>query len=64
MDDIWVFGRRASQLRAVQVELQQALETLGLHINTGKTHVLEGDALVEEAKQLNHSAVDNDLRSI
>lgn len=61
VDDIWLFGSDVGRLRRAQVELQQAAELLGLNINAGKTSIVERDQLVQEARQTEHSAVDEAL---
>lgn len=61
MDDIWMFGRDAGDLRKAQVAMQEVLSQLGLDMNFGKTDVLEGDELISRARELEHSAVDEDL---
>jgi hypothetical protein len=48
-------------MRHAQVELQNGARSLGLHINTAKTDVLEGPAVAEEALEIEHSAVDDAL---
>jgi hypothetical protein len=58
MDDIWLFGTDPGELRRAQVDIYEALRRMGLHINTGKTKLLEGDAVVEHARDIEHSAVD------
>ncbi len=61
MDDIWLFDSESSRLRSAQFELETLLRSMGLHMNTGKTHLLEGDELVHDARQVDHSAVDEAL---
>lgn len=61
VDDIWLFASDVGRLRRAQVELQQAAELLGLNINAGKTSIIERDRLVQEARQTEHSAVDEAL---
>ena len=61
MDDIWLFGDDAGSLRSTQVDLQQSMEPLGLILNSGKTLLLEGDELVEAAKKLQGSVIDDAL---
>lgn len=61
MDDIWVFGESAMDLRMVQLELQDVLARRSLRMNAGKTTVLEGDDLTREAMEIEHSAVDSAL---
>lgn len=63
MDDLWLFGNDPARLRHAQVEIEQALRGLGLNLNSGKTDVLEGERLVAEAQQMEHSAVDDALQS-
>lgn len=59
MDDMWVFGKYAHDLRALQLELDDAATSQGLHLNSGKTRLLEGDHMREVVLELEHSAVDN-----
>lgn len=59
MDDMWAFGRYAHELRALQLELDDAATNHGLHLNSGKTQLLEGDHMREVVLELEHSAVDN-----
>ncbi len=61
MDDIWLFSGDAGRLRRAQVTMQTTLRELGLNMNLAKTDVLEGDELVREARELEHSAVDSAL---
>lgn len=61
MDDIWVFGPDAGLLRRAQIQVENALRSLGLHMNTGKTRLLEGDDVAVEALRVEHSAVDGAL---
>lgn len=61
MDDIWLFGANAGVLRGAQLDIQAGLRDLGLEMNFAKTDVLEGEELVEDALQLEHSAVDAGL---
>lgn len=61
MDDIWIFGRRASALREAQISIQAGMRELGLEMNFGKTAVLHGDDLDEAIFHLEHSAVDAGL---
>ncbi len=58
LDDIWLFSDHPGRLRDAQVSLQQCMQDLGLHMNAGKTKLLEGDDVVEEARNIEHSAVD------
>jgi hypothetical protein len=58
MDDIWIFGHSAGRLREAQLGVQDALRDLGLEMNYAKTELLEGDEVAEEAKKVQHSAVD------
>jgi hypothetical protein len=61
MDDIWVFGQSAGELRKIQLEIHEAMRSLGLNLNTAKTDVLEGDDVQREANRIEHSAVDSAL---
>lgn len=61
MDDIWVFGQDEGRLRRLQVDLQESARSLGLELNSAKTHLYEGDDLAQAALALNHSAVDEGL---
>jgi len=61
VDDIWLFGSDIGRLRRAQVELQQAAELLGLNLSAGKTTIVESDQLVRQARQTEHSAVDEAL---
>lgn len=61
MDDMWIFGHDTSRLRRAQVELQEVARSIGLHMNSAKTDVLEGEAVAGEAMQIEHSAVDGAL---
>ncbi len=61
MDDIWVFGQDSMMLRLLQMDLQELLRRRGLNMNTGKTEVLEGQELLERAREIEHSAVDGAL---
>lgn len=45
MDDIWIFGGSYEELRNCQLDLQDELRSIGLEINLGKTHYLEGHAV-------------------
>lgn len=40
------------------------LKNLGLYLNSAKTTVLEGDAVVEQALEIEHSAVDDAMTII
>ena len=61
MDDLWLFGDDAGDLRHAQVEITRALGDLGLNLNLGKTELLEGAAVAEHAKEIEHSAIDEEL---
>jgi hypothetical protein len=61
MDDIWLFGRDTAAMRRAQMDLQAAAQTLGLNLNYAKTEVLEGPDVAEQAKEIEHSAVDDAL---
>jgi hypothetical protein len=58
MDDIWLFVDDAGTARRAQVDLQYASHALGLHLNSAKTDVLEGEDVAEYALEIQHSAVD------
>jgi hypothetical protein len=58
VDDIWVFGANDGSLRAAQISLQRAVETLGLNLSGAKTRILEGDALAVAIRENEHSGVD------
>jgi hypothetical protein len=59
MDDIWLFRDDQGALRAAQVDLQRELHSMGLVLNSGKTEVLEGNAMRAKAKKAYVSAVDD-----
>jgi hypothetical protein len=61
MDDIWLFGHDAAAMRRAQMDLQAVAQTLGLNLNYAKTEVLEGAEVAEQAKEIEHSAVDDAL---
>ncbi len=61
MDDMWLFGHDAGQARAAQIELQHAAQSRGLALNSAKTELLEGAAVAEQAREVEHSAVDDAL---
>ena len=61
MDDIWLFGSDAGRLRQAQLQIESSLRSLQLHMNTGKTQLLEGDDVAVEALRVEHSAVDGAL---
>lgn len=61
MDDMWLFGSDAGQLRRAQTQVEAALRSLGLNMNSGKTRLLEGDDVTVEALRVEHSAVDSAL---
>lgn len=61
IDDIWVFTNESAHARRVQVELQRTVQSLGLHLNSGKTEVLEDEEVVKRAREVEHSAVDDAL---
>ncbi len=58
VDDVWLFGADRADLRAAQMDLQEAMRSLGLHMNLGKTEVLDGEEMMAKARQLEHSAVE------
>ncbi|MCZ7379175.1 RNA-directed DNA polymerase [Micromonospora sp. WMMC250] len=61
MDDVWLFGDDAGNLRRAQVEINSALNDLGLHMNSGKTELLEGGQVAVSAREVEHSAIDEEL---
>jgi Reverse transcriptase (RNA-dependent DNA polymerase) len=61
MDDIWIFANQPSHLRHSQRNLEMTMRDLGLHMNGGKTAVLEGDEVIEAANEMEHSGVDQGL---
>ena len=61
MDDIWIFGDDAGELRMAQVEIQRALESIGLHLNVAKTKLFEGYDVEEQVRKIEHSAIDGAL---
>jgi hypothetical protein len=58
MDDMWVFGQDEARLRHAQVELSEAMRSVGLEMNVSKTKVLEGDDAKREVQQREHSAIE------
>lgn len=61
MDDVWLFGGDASDLRRAQLELQSVARSIGMNLNSAKTEVLDGEDLYGTALQIEHSAVDGAL---
>lgn len=61
MDDIWLFVRDPADARAAQRELHNACQSIGLHLNSAKTDLLEGTAVAEQALLIEHSAIDDAL---
>jgi hypothetical protein len=61
MDDIWLFGRDPGAARQAQMDLQAAALSIGLNLNYAKTDVLEGPEVAIQAKEIEHSAVDDAL---
>lgn len=61
MDDVWLFSDDEGILRHAQVDLQKALQSVGLALNLGKTEVLVDEELQEEVGSYEHSAIDADL---
>jgi hypothetical protein len=61
MDDVWLFGVEESALRSAQYDLQSAAQSVGLNLNSAKTHVYTGRELYEKAREIEHSAVDGAL---
>jgi hypothetical protein len=62
MDDIWLFGNNEARLRLAQVEVSEAMRSIGLEMNIAKTNLLEGDEAEREVQQREHSAVDAGLQ--
>ncbi|MEX0945998.1 MAG: RNA-directed DNA polymerase, partial [Acidimicrobiia bacterium] len=58
MDDIWLFGGNELTLRSVQLELQDAMRSLGLEMNFGKTNTHTGETLYDLVQSMHHSGVD------
>lgn len=58
MDDIWLFGSDAAKARQAQVALQREAQALGLNLNSAKTQLLEGTEVARQAREVEHSAVD------
>ena len=61
MDDVWLFGDEAGGMRRAQIELQQAASAIGMHINSAKTDVFEGEEVPQHALEIVHSAVDESI---
>ena len=62
MDDIWLFGHDPRELRKAQLRLNDLLGELGLHINYGKTNVVDGIVeVVEAVEALEHGYIDVEL---
>jgi hypothetical protein len=61
MDDVWLFGNDRGRLRQAQLQLQAALGDLGLDMSAAKTRVIEGDDLMQAAKEVEHSGVERGL---
>jgi hypothetical protein len=57
MDDIWLFGSNAGRLLRAQLELQDAMRSIGLSMNAGKTDLLEGEAAERDIEEREHGAV-------
>src|SRR5450759_2270752 len=55
MDDMWLFGNDPAVARRAQVSLQDAAQSIGLHLNYAKTDVLEGDEVLEAVLEMEHS---------
>ena len=62
MDDIWLFGDDAGDMRSAQIELQNVVRSLGMSINSAKTEVLEGEKVATHALQIEHSAIDDAIK--
>lgn len=63
MDDMWLFGDDPGELRRAQVSLEEGMREIGLHMNNGKTKLLEGSEVAEYALHVEHSAVDGALNA-
>lgn len=61
MDDIWLFGNDPGQIRRAQLDLQSTADSLGLHLNSSKTDLLEGEDVFKVAMEVELSAVDDGL---
>ena len=61
MDDVWLFSNDRQILRRIQLKFQQVLSDLGLHLNTSKTQLYEGDDLGRVVNEYEHSAADQGL---
>lgn len=61
MDDIWLFGNDEGEARQAQMDLQAAAQSIGLNLNYAKTDVLTGSEVAKQAKEIEHSAVDDAL---
>jgi len=55
------FGYDAGAARRAQMDLQAAALSIGLNLNYAKTDVLEGPEVATQAKEIEHSAVDDAL---
>jgi hypothetical protein len=51
MDDMWLFGNNEARLRKAQVELADAMRSIGLNMNVSKTNVFEGDDARREVQR-------------
>ena len=59
MDDIWLFGNDARELRKAQLTLSSRMQELDLNMNYGKTDVVEGASeVIEAVAALEHGYVD------
>jgi hypothetical protein len=61
MDDMWLFVDSPGTARRAQVDLQGLAHTMGLHLNSAKTEVLEGDDVETRVREIEHSGVDHAL---
>jgi hypothetical protein len=61
MDDLWLFAEDPALARQAQTELQNVSRSLGLNLNSAKTELFEGKAVWENAREIEHSAVDGAL---
>ncbi|MEO0592667.1 MAG: RNA-directed DNA polymerase [Myxococcota bacterium] len=57
MDDLYIFGARADELRRIQVLVSDLLREMELEINLGKTELLEGDPMRERVNEVRASGI-------
>ena len=63
MDDIWLFCSSPGTARRCQAELQSLCRDLRLNLNSAKTQVLEGPAVANSIRDIEHSAIDDAIAS-